>query len=83
MASVKWSNEALQNLDALDSLIRARMLSKVSWLKENFADITPEPLRRELKGLYKLRIGDYRIAYSVRGDVIAIEMVGHRRDIYR
>lgn len=83
MASVNWSREALENLDALDSLIRERILTKVSWLRENLSAIVPEPLRRDLKGLYKLRVGDYRIVYTVRGDILTIELVGHRRDIYR
>lgn len=83
MVSVKWSSEAIQQLDDLDSLIRERVLLKVRWLESNFADVTLEPLRRDLKGLYKLRVGDYRIVYSARGEMITIEMVGHRRDIYR
>ena len=83
MALVKWSRAALENLDTLDSLVRERVLDKISWLEKNFTDIVPEPLHRELKGLYKLRVGDYRAVYSVRQDLITIETIGHRRDIYR
>jgi len=83
MASVNWSRESLEQLDSLDSLIRERVLSKVGWLGEHFEDIVPEPLHKEMKGLYKLRVGDYRVVYAVRGDSIFIEVVGHRRDIYR
>lgn len=83
MASVKWSDSALGNLEKLDPIIRGRVLMKVSWLEENFADIIPEPLHRELKGLYKLRVGDYRAVYSVRLNTITIEAVGHRRDVYK
>ena len=73
----------MANLETLDPLIRERVLSKVSWLEDNFADIVPDPLHRELKGLYKLRVGDYRAVYSVQRDTIIIEEVGHRRDVYR
>lgn len=83
MASVKWSKDALQSLENLDTLVRERVLSKVSWLEENFENILPEKLRGELKNSYKLRIGDYRIVYSTLGDLITIEDVGHRRDIYK
>lgn len=83
MASVKWSANALANLETLDSVIRERVLTKVSWLMENFADIVPENLHRDLKGLYKLRIGDYRVVYSIRSNILTVEAVGHRRDIYR
>lgn len=83
MVSVKWSNNALVNLETLDSMIRERVLTKVSWFEENFADIVPENLHRDLKGLYKLRIGDYRVVYSILNNIIRIEAVGHRRNIYR
>lgn len=83
MVSVKWSDTALGNLEKLDSLIRKRVLLKVSWFEDNFDDIVPESLHRELKGLYKLRVGDYRIVYSLRHDTIVVEAVDHRRDIYR
>ncbi|HEY4501480.1 MAG TPA: type II toxin-antitoxin system RelE/ParE family toxin [Candidatus Paceibacterota bacterium] len=83
MASVKWSGAALLNLESLDPIIRERVLMKVSWLADNFSTITPEPLHRERRGLYKLRVGDYRAVYAVRADSIIIEEVGHRRDIYR
>ena len=83
MASVNWSREALYCLDDIDPLIRARIVTKVAWLQENLVAVVPEPLHRNLKGLYKLRVGDYRVVYAVRGEVIFIEMVGHRRDIYR
>ena len=83
MASVEWSAHALENLEELDAVIRERILTKVSWLEENFADIVPEKLHRDLKGLYKVRIGDYRAIYSIHHDRIIVEAVGHRRDVYR
>lgn len=83
MASVKWSDDALRDLEKLDSVIAERIVAKTIWLEESFSKIVPEMLRRDLKGLYKLRIGDYRAAYSINGEIVTIEMVGHRRDVYR
>lgn len=83
MTSVSWSREALQYLDTLDPLVRERIVAKVTWLQENFSTVMPEPLHRDLKGLYKLRVGDYRAIYAVRGGVIFIEIVGNRRDVYK
>jgi len=52
--------EALEDLNSLDSAVAVRILRKLEWLRENFSLITPEPLKGEFKGLFKLRIGDYR-----------------------
>ena len=84
MASVKWSEEALDSLATLDPFIREQVLSKVSWLEGNFGVIVRERLHGELKNTYKLRVGDYRAIYSVpRRDSIIIERVGHRSTIYK
>ncbi|MGB9870254.1 MAG: type II toxin-antitoxin system RelE family toxin [Anaerolineae bacterium] len=51
----------------------------------NLNSIRPEALKGDLKGFYKLRVGDYRIIYEVLDQerVIIIHAIGHRRDIYR
>ncbi len=42
------------------------------------------PLRRSLKGLMKLRVGDYRIIYSIneRTVVVCVVKIGHRKEVY-
>jgi mRNA interferase RelE/StbE len=42
------------------------------------------PLLWGLKGLWKIRIGDYRVAYAVRDDklIVLIVGVGDRKEIY-
>lgn len=41
-----------------------------------------EPLRRTLKGYWKLRVGDYRVVFKVVRDEVWIYGVIHRRDVY-
>ena len=83
MASVKWSSDALRDIGEIDQNIGERIVEKIVWLERNFANIVPEPLRHDFKGLYKLRVGDYRAVYSIRGDIITVEMVRHRCDAYK
>ncbi len=42
-----------------------------------------EPLRRTLKGYWKLRVGDYRVIYKISKAAILILRIGHRRDVYK
>ena len=41
-----------------------------------------EPLRRSLKGYWKLRVGDWRVIYKVEGRAVIILRIGHRREVY-
>ena len=59
-----------------------RMVRKIAWFAANFDRVTPESLSGVLKGMYKLRIGDWRVIYTVENQIAVIQFVGHRRDIY-
>jgi len=80
---VEFMPQALKNIEELDKIIARRILKKAKWLAGNFEDVTLEPLSGNLKGLFKLRIGDYRAIYSVRQQRIIVHLIGHRRDIYK
>jgi mRNA interferase RelE/StbE len=41
-----------------------------------------EPLRKTLKGYWKLRVGDYRIVFKVQAEEILILGIIHRKDVY-
>jgi len=58
---VKFMPEAVDDLSRLDKVIARRILTKVRWLSENFDTLTPEVLISEWKGLFKLRVGSYRV----------------------
>jgi mRNA interferase RelE/StbE len=83
--SVDFLPESISDLKKLDKMIAQRILDKIKWLCENFHDITPLKLNSDLKGLYKLRIGDWRVIYSVdqKSKLITIHMVGHRSEVYK
>ena len=43
------------------------------------------PLKQNLKGLMKLRVGNYRIIYSVEKKTVVVFVIktGHRKEVYR
>ena len=83
MAKIEWTEGAVRDLEELDKPVARRILKRLSWFSKNFQSIIPEPLGGQLKGTFKLRIGDWRVVYSVEGEVIVIQFVGHRSEIYR
>lgn len=82
--NVEFTPEGLNNLEELTSIIQERILRKIHWLSENFDDVTPQALSADLSGLFKLRVGDYRVIYSFDAEIqiITIHKIGHRRDVY-
>ena len=42
-----------------------------------------KPLRKTLKGYWKLRVGDYRIVFKVSSNSIFIFGIIHRKEVYK
>jgi mRNA interferase RelE/StbE len=79
---IEFTDKAVEGLESLTAIVRERVFKKIRWMSENFDDIRHQGLSANLSGLFKLRIGDYRVIYSFDDDFITIHQVGHRRDIY-
>jgi len=84
---VEWEDEAVKEIKKLDARARRNI---VRFLREKIAtEDDPrrfgDPLRKELKGLWKYRIGDYRIICSIEDKrvVVLIVRVGHRSCVYK
>lgn len=82
--AVEFRPDAREGLRRLGESSAQRVLDKIRWLSENFETVHHEALTGEFKGLFKLRVGDYRVVYSVlpKARRIVIHLVGHRRNIY-
>jgi mRNA interferase RelE/StbE len=42
-----------------------------------------EPLRKTLKGYWKLRVGDYRVVFKIMKSEVWILGIRHRKEIYK
>lgn len=84
MYEIEFHRRAMQDLGRLDRAVANRILAKIRWLAANLDGIKPELLVGQYQGLLKLRVGDYRVIYQVdrERNVLRIELVGHRREIY-
>lgn len=81
MTDIHWTEKAIDLLDGLEREDRQRLISKL----EEAQDWTSHRLDK-LSGYpyYKLRAGDYRaiITWDREQDVLIVEAVGHRRNVY-
>ena len=46
-------------------------------------EVFGKPLRRSLKGYWKLRVGNYRVVFKVVGDVIRVLAIIDRKAVYQ
>ena len=74
---------ASEDLPKIDKKILARIKRAI----EERLMVAPqeygEPLRRTLKGYWKLRVGDYRVVFKVRKAEIMILGILHRKEVYK
>ncbi|PIN77895.1 addiction module toxin RelE [Candidatus Woesearchaeota archaeon CG10_big_fil_rev_8_21_14_0_10_34_12] len=77
---IVWDEEAYNSLNKLEQSISRRIFKKVEELSEN-------PFSKDIKRLkvcndFRLRVGDYRVVFSIEQNTIQILKVGHRKNIY-
>ena len=85
--TVEISPFAQKQLKKLDTPVAGRILD---WLQERIEGCKNprhfgEPLKGELAGLWRYRVGDFRVICDIQEKrlVVLALSVGHRRDIYR
>ena len=79
---VKATPRFIKSLNKLDTLIKRRILDKASELADN--PYRGKMLRGELRGLFSMRVGDYRVIYLIneKEDIIWLVNVDHRKRVY-
>lgn len=85
MFSVRILKPATKELEKVDRSTAERIADRIQWLSENLDSTKLYPLKGDLRGLYKIREGAYRIIFEILKDerVIIIHGIGHRSDIYK
>ena len=80
--TVEIRDLALDDLGELPRNIQARVIRSIE------SRLATEPsrygvrLRRSLTGLWKIRVGDYRIVYELEGQVVTVWAIRHRKNVY-
>lgn len=82
---IEFTPQALEDLSQLDLPVAKRIVEKIEWLAEHFDEVQPETLTSSLANLYKLRVGDWHVLYTVESEQrhITIHVIAHRRKVYK
>jgi mRNA interferase RelE/StbE len=73
---------AVRALRKLDPPVARRLQAAIALLAEDPRPPASRPLRG--RPAWRVRVGDYRVIYTIEDDVLLIVVVtlGHRRDVY-
>ena len=85
MFSIIISESALKQLAKLPKNAVKKIESSISELASNPRPVGVKKLKDSREDLYRIRVGDYRVVYSIEDkiQVVDIRQIGHRKDIYR
>lgn len=82
--AIEFTPTAVKDLKALPKAILKKIDARIASLANN-----PQPGDvKKLQGsddLYRIRVGDYRIVYTIEDGklIIVVVRIGHRKEIYR
>jgi mRNA interferase RelE/StbE len=70
------------DIPALNKKIKSRIKKAIETRLTTEPHMYGEPLRKTLKGYWKLRVGDYRVVFKVVKDEVRILGIIHRKKVY-
>ena len=81
--AIRIKESAARELQRIERSDRERLIAAIDRLAEN--PFAGSALKGELRGLRRIRVGDYRLLYEVRErDLIVLVLrAAHRREAYR
>lgn len=84
---IEFADSALKSMRRLDMTQKRRIFD---YLKSNIANsdnprLFGKALTGNLAGLWRYRVGDYRVIVSIQDDLVQVLVVriGHRKDVYQ
>ena len=83
--AIVLSHDARKSLNRVDKKFRSRILEKINLLCSNVESLDIKKLKATSIPLYRLRVGDFRVIYSINHGEIEIYVLSfdHRRDAYK
>jgi mRNA interferase RelE/StbE len=82
MYSIRFSKTFQRDFLHLDPFIRTRIIIALERIRLNPFEGVKKLIDAEI-GIFRKRVGDYRIRFDMIGKEIHLHRVRHRKDVYR
>lgn len=82
---IYYYHEFVEELEKLDKQVQKQLKQKLKDLSRTpFQAFTPLALTgSQFRGLYKLRVGDWRLIYKLDRETLQFITLGHRSEVYK
>lgn len=74
---IQYSKQAIKFLKKQDKPTRKRIVSAINLLPAGDVKLL------QGRNGYRLRVGDYRVIFDIHGNILYIEKIGNRGQIYK
>jgi addiction module RelE/StbE family toxin len=78
---VRFTPRFSKNIKSLEKTVQVQVVREIDILRTN--PYAGKPLHGEWKGVFSLRIDDYHVLYQVKGSVVLLLTVRHRKHVYK
>jgi len=86
MKQISFTRDAIRDLRSVPPKVEEQIKAKLKLYAENpeaLANNVKAMQGRQFKDCLRLRVGDWRVIFLESGEVIAIQRIGKRGEIYR
>ena len=80
--NITYKKSVIKDISRLDKKEACRIIDKI---EKDLSDGTESypVLKGDFAGLRKMRVGDYRVVFTIIDNNVLVLRVGHRREIYK
>lgn len=83
MFKIVFTAKGAKDLEKLPKDLQKRIIKKLKFFtsqEDPFA--FSKPLTNQPRVTHRFRVGDYRIAFYIEGEIIYVDRVKHRKEVY-
>jgi len=82
---VKWNDKVVDDLKKIDKNQAGKIIDKIKSYLIKEPGSLGKPLKGMFKGMYRFRIGDFRVIYTIneKEKEINIMVIGDRKKVYK
>lgn len=80
---IRWSAQALKTLRRMPRDESQRVRAKITQYAQEPRSLANAVQQLQGRGGYRLRLGDWRVLFTVDGQVLSVVRVGPRGEVYK